>query len=66
MATSSAPTSTEYIKHHLQNLVFGYHPENGLGIAHSGEEAAAMGFWSINLDSMFFSIVLGASWILSR
>jgi F-type H+-transporting ATPase subunit a len=63
MATSHAPTSTEYIQHHLQNLVFGYHPENGLGIAHSGEEAAAMGFWSINLDSMFFSIVLGAFFI---
>lgn len=60
---NSAPTSTEYIQHHLQNLVFGYHPEHGLGIAHGGEEAAAMGFWSINLDSMFFSIVLGALFI---
>ncbi len=63
MASSEAPTSSEYIQHHLQNLVFGYHPENGLGIAHGGEEAAAMGFWSINLDSMFFSIVLGAFFI---
>lgn len=62
MATT-APTSTEYIQHHLQNLVFGYHPENGLGIAHSGTEAAEMGFWAINLDSMFFSIVLGAFFI---
>lgn len=60
---NSAPTSTEYIQHHLQNLVFGYHPEHGLGIAHGGQEAAAMGFWSINLDSMFFSIVLGAFFI---
>ncbi len=63
MASSQAPTSTEYIQHHLQNLVFGYHPENGLGIAHSGAEAAQMGFWSINLDSMFFSLVLGAFFI---
>ena len=63
MASSHAPTSTEYIQHHLQNLVFGYHPENGLGIAHSGAEAVEMGFWSINLDSMFFSIVLGAFFI---
>ena len=63
MASSQAPTSTEYIQHHLQNLVFGFHPENGLGIAHSGEEAAAMGFWAIHLDSMFFSIVLGGFFI---
>ena len=63
MASSSAPTSTEYISHHLQNLVFGYHPENGLGIAHSGQEAADMGFWAIHLDSMFFSIVLGGFFI---
>jgi len=60
---NSAPTSTEYIQHHLQNLVFGYHPEHGLGIAHSGNEAAEMGFWAINLDSMFFSIALGAFFI---
>ncbi|ASJ76874.1 F0F1 ATP synthase subunit A [Granulosicoccus antarcticus] len=60
---NSAPTSSEYIQHHLQNLVLGFHPEKGLGIAHSGKEAAEMGFWAINLDSMFFSIVLGAFFI---
>jgi len=63
MASSSAPTSTEYIAHHLQNLVFGYHPENGLGFALSKQEAADMGFWAIHVDSMFFSIVLGAFFI---
>ena len=63
MASSSASTSTEYIQHHLQNLVFGYHPENGLGFALSGTEATEMGFWSINVDSMFFSIVLGIFFI---
>lgn len=52
-------TSSEYIKHHLQNLTFGYHPENGLSIAHGSEEASAMGFWAIHLDTMFFSIALG-------
>jgi len=56
-------TTTEYIQHHLQNLVFGYHPENGLGIAHGGEEAAAMGFWAIHLDSMIWSIGLGLLFI---
>ena len=29
------------------------------GFAHSGAEAAQMGFWSINVDSMAWSIVLG-------
>lgn len=56
---SENPTSSEYIKHHLQNLTFGYHPENGLSIAHGAEEAAAMGFWAIHLDTMFWSIALG-------
>lgn len=52
-------STTEYIQHHLQNLVLGVHPENGLSIAHGAEEAAAMGFWAIHLDSMFWSIGLG-------
>ena len=52
-------TSSGYIKHHLQNLTFGLHPEHGLGIAHGPEEARAMGFWAIHLDTMFFSIALG-------
>ncbi len=52
-------TSSEYIKHHLQNLTFGYHPENGWGIAHGADEAAEMGFWALHLDTMFFSIALG-------
>ena len=54
-----APTTTEYIQHHLQNLVLGVHPEHGLSIAHGADEAAAMGFWAIHLDSMFWAIVLG-------
>jgi F-type H+-transporting ATPase subunit a len=60
MASSHAPTTTEYIGHHLQNLVVGIHPENGFSIAHGTQEAAAMGFWAIHLDSMFWSIGLGA------
>jgi len=60
---SKNPTSTEYIQHHLQNLVFGYHPENGLGIAMSSTEAAEMGFWAIHIDSMIFSIGLGLIFI---
>ena len=68
---SEAHTSTEYIKHHLQNLTYGelpagFHRHDGevltqatWTIAHGAEEVKAMGFWSINLDSMAFSIGLG-------
>lgn len=52
--------ATGYIKHHLQNLTFGQHADGHWGIAHNAEEAAAMGFWSINLDSMFWSVLLGS------
>lgn len=51
-------TSAEYIKHHLTNLTFGHHPENGWGLAHSAQEAAEMGFSAIHVDSMAWSIGL--------
>jgi len=61
---SDALTTSSYIKHHLTNLTYGQFPEGHAhaghwGFAHSGEEAAAMGFWAINVDSMLFSIGLG-------
>ncbi len=59
MAVEGTLTSTGYIKHHLQNLTFGMHPENGLGFAHTAEEAKEMGFWAIHVDTMFWSIFLG-------
>ncbi|MBL7004280.1 MAG: F0F1 ATP synthase subunit A [Gammaproteobacteria bacterium] len=58
MAASYA-SSGEYIKHHLTNLVLGEKADGTIGFAHSAEEIAEMGFWSINVDSMFFSIGLG-------
>ncbi|MBK79438.1 MAG: F0F1 ATP synthase subunit A [Gammaproteobacteria bacterium] len=63
MATGTE-TSADYIKHHLTNLVFGQHPDGTWGLAHSAEEAAAMGFMSINVDSMFWSILLGVVFVL--
>lgn len=60
MASNPNPTPTEYIQHHLQNLVLGVHPENGLSFAHSSEEAAAMGFWALHIDSLMWAIGLGA------
>ena len=58
MAGSYA-NSSEYIKHHLTNLVYGQHPDGSWGIAHGADQIKEMGFWSINVDSMFFSIGLG-------
>ena len=52
-------TTSEYIGHHLQNLTFGQHPDGSWGIAHGAEEAAAMGFWSFHVDTMFWSLLLG-------
>jgi len=58
MAGSYA-NSSEYIKHHLTNLVYGQHPDGSWGIAHGADQIKEMGFWSINVDSMVFSIGLG-------
>ncbi|MCW8926313.1 MAG: F0F1 ATP synthase subunit A [Xanthomonadales bacterium] len=54
-----APTSGEYIQHHLQNLTFGQHPDGSWGIAHGAQEAAAMGFWAFHVDTLVWSLVLG-------
>ncbi|MDH5356371.1 MAG: F0F1 ATP synthase subunit A [Gammaproteobacteria bacterium] len=60
--------SGEYIKHHLTNLVYGQHPDGSWGFAHGADEIKEMGFWSINVDSMFFSIGLGVLflWIFRK
>ena len=52
-------TTSEYIGHHLQNLTFGQHADGSWGIAHSAADAQAMGFWSFNVDTMFWAVVLG-------
>jgi F-type H+-transporting ATPase subunit a len=57
--SGEALTSAEYIKHHLQNLTFGRHPDGTWGIAHGVEEAKEMGFWALHLDTLGFSIGLG-------
>ena len=44
-------TATEYVSHHLTNLTFGK-IDGHWAFAHSPEEAAEMGFWAINVDSM--------------
>ena len=59
MAAGETQTTTGYIQHHLQNLVFGKHPDGSWGFAHSPEEAAEMGFWALHVDSLGWSIGLG-------
>ena len=71
-AEGEAQTISGYIVHHLTNLTYGklpegFHrhdgstvPEGGVWtLAHGGEEAAAMGFKAIHVDSMIWSIGLG-------
>ncbi|HIF88707.1 MAG TPA: F0F1 ATP synthase subunit A [Candidatus Thioglobus sp.] len=53
-------TASAYIKHHLQNLTFGQHPDGTWGIAHGAEQAKEMGFWAFHIDTLGFSFVLGA------
>jgi len=57
---ASELTSKEYIQHHLQNWTFGQHPDGTWGFAHTAQEAREMGFWAIHVDTMLWSIVLGA------
>jgi len=61
---NEAPTSGEYIQHHLQNLTFGQHPDGSWGIAHGAEEAAAMGFWAFHVDTVAWSLFLGVVFYL--
>ncbi|MCR4302103.1 MAG: F0F1 ATP synthase subunit A [Sulfuricaulis sp.] len=57
--TGETLTSSEYIKHHLQNLTFGQLPDGTWGIAHGAEQAKEMGFWALHLDTLGFSVGLG-------
>ncbi len=56
---SETLSSTDYIKHHLQNMTFGQHPDGTWGLAHSAAEAKEMGFWAFHVDSLGWSIALG-------
>jgi F-type H+-transporting ATPase subunit a len=51
--------SSEYIQHHLTNLTYGRFSDGDWGFAHGPEDIAEMGFMSIHVDTMFWSIFLG-------
>lgn len=53
-------TPSEYIQHHLTHLTWGRFPDGHWGIAHSAAESKAMGFMSVNVDTMGWSLILGA------
>lgn len=76
----SNQTISEYIVHHLTNLTYGKLPEGferhdgsvvdaggAWVMAHGADEAAAMGFNAIHVDSLFWSIGLGMvfCWLFS-
>ena len=54
-----ADTPVEYIQHHLSNLTFGKHPELGWILAEKSSQANEMGFLSIHVDTMLWSILTG-------
>jgi F-type H+-transporting ATPase subunit a len=65
-------TSTDYIKHHLTNLTYGELPvgyersdgtvmtESSWTLAQTAQEAGDMGFMAVHVDSLAWSIGLGA------
>lgn len=59
MAEGKLPTTSEYIGHHLQNLVYGRFGDGHWGFAHTSRDVKEMGFMSINVDSMGWSLLLG-------
>ena len=52
-------SSSEYIKHHLQNLTYGRLPDGSWGLAQTAEQAKEMGFWAVHLDTLGFAFALG-------
>jgi F-type H+-transporting ATPase subunit a len=78
---SEGQTVSEYIVHHLTNLTYGKLPAGTVRVdgsvvgdaglwtmAHGGQEATAMGFMAIHVDSMLWSIGLGLvfCWLFRR
>jgi F-type H+-transporting ATPase subunit a len=54
-----AGSTAEYIQHHITNLTYGRHADGHWGYAHDAKEAASMGFMSIHVDTMAWSLVTG-------
>jgi F-type H+-transporting ATPase subunit a len=65
---ASETTSADYIGHHLTNWIYGKFPDGHWGFAHNAEQAQSMGFWSIHVDTMLWSVVTGVLflWLFGR
>jgi F-type H+-transporting ATPase subunit a len=59
MATEDQ-TASEYITHHLTHLTFGRFPDGSWGFATDYEQIEQMGFMAIHVDTMGWSLGLGA------
>lgn len=80
MSAEQVMTSGDYILHHLQNMTYGKLPEgysraDGSVVdqamwtfAQSSQEAADMGFWALHVDTLAWSLGLGAifCWLFFR
>lgn len=56
--SSGEQSAVEYIQHHLQNLVFGK-TDAGWVLATEPSQIKQMGFWAFNVDTLFFSVLMG-------
>ena len=61
---AESQTVQEYITHHLSYLTYGKFPDGHWGLAHTPEEAVSMGFMSIHVDTMGWSLFIGAAFLL--
>ena len=57
-------TVQEYITHHLAYLTYGRFPDGHWGLALTPDEAMEMGFWSVHVDTLGWSIFIGAAFLL--
>lgn len=72
MAAGEYDNASEYIQHHLTNLTYGkleagaelcdgsFAEQAHWTVAHCSTEVNQMGFWAFHLDSMIWSVLLGA------
>ncbi|MCX7188179.1 MAG: F0F1 ATP synthase subunit A [Candidatus Nitrotoga sp.] len=60
--SAEGKTTSEYIQHHLQNLTCSLQ-DGHFHCAHTAEEAKAMGFWAINVDTLLVSLLLGLAFL---
>ncbi len=67
MSSESTHTSTDYIQHHLKNLTWGRMEDASgnvsWGFAQTAADFDEMGFWAIHVDTVFWSVALGAAFL---